>query len=69
MLASLGLQPPIVRKTLLNWISRCMGQGDRTAKTENGRLVRLVRRSEAQIVLECTDGTLQLPDFVFEFLD
>ena len=46
-----------------------MGQGDRTAKTENGRLVRLVRRSEAQIVLECTDGTLQLPDFVFEFLD
>lgn len=45
-----------------------MGQGDRTAKTENGRLVRL-RRSEAQIVLECTDGTLQLPDFVFEFLD
>ncbi|MDD3157323.1 TIGR02677 family protein [Anaeromusa sp.] len=69
VLASLGLQPPIVRKTLLNWISRCMGQGDRTAKTENGRLVRLVRRSEAQIVLECTDGTLQLPDFVFEFLD
>ena len=69
VLASLGVQPPIVRKTLLNWISRCMGQGNWTAKTEDGRLVRLVRRSEAKIALECTDGTLQLPDLAFEFLE
>ena len=46
-----------------------MGQGNWTAKTEDGRLVRLVRRSEVKIALECTDGTLQLPDLAFEFLE
>ena len=67
--AALEAQPVFVRKTLLNWVGRCMANQERMTKTETGRRVRLLTASERQIVLECADGRLAMPDFVFEFLE
>lgn len=66
--ANLTSQPAFVRKTLLNWVGRCMANKERITKTEIGRRIRLITLSNRQITLECTDGKLTLPDFAFEFL-
>jgi len=66
--ARLGCQPAFIRKTLLGWIGRCMANPEKISKTETGRRVRLMTLSDQEIRLECTDGCLILPDFVFEFL-
>jgi uncharacterized protein (TIGR02677 family) len=60
---------PYIRKTLLNWIGKCMGQPNRTAKTETGRRVRLSLLDSTKITLNSEDGLLQMPNFVFTFLD
>ncbi|QDR79938.1 TIGR02677 family protein [Sporomusa termitida] len=65
---SLACQSPFVRKTLLNWVGRCMANKERITKTETGRKVRLITLSSRQITLDSTDGRLTLPDFAFEFL-
>lgn len=66
--AKLDSQPAFVRKTLLNWVERCMANSERITKTETGRKVRLITVSDRQITLECVDGRLTMPDFAFEFL-
>jgi len=67
--AELDRQPAFIRKTLLNWVGRCMANAERITKTETGRKVRLLTVSNRQITLECTDGRLTMPDFAFEFLE
>ncbi|CVK21632.1 TIGR02677 family protein [Sporomusa sphaeroides] len=68
VIAALGEQAPFIRKTLLNWIGKCMASSTRTTKTETGRQIRLIRLSDRQITLTCPDGKLTLPDLAIEFL-
>lgn len=68
-LAELGEVDPHMRKVLLGWIDRCMASADMTAKTETGRRVMLRLASDARITLACEDGTLEMPDYEFRFLD
>ncbi len=68
VVSQLDSQPPFVRKTLLNWIGRCMANAERITKTEAGRKVRLITVSDRQITLDCMDGRITMPDFAFEFL-
>jgi uncharacterized protein (TIGR02677 family) len=68
VIAQLSVQEPFIRKTLLAWIGKCMANEHYTAKTEQGRRIRLVRQSAELITLVCCDGHLTLPDFVIEFL-
>ncbi len=58
-----------VRKTLLNWVGKCMARRDRTIKTEHGRRVRLETVDGQRVDLRCTDGTLDMPNYVFRFLN
>lgn len=69
ILSRLPIQEPFIRKTLLSWIGRCMANVNRTAKTEQGRSIRLVKHSDVKVTLACRDGNLTLPDFVIEFLN
>ena len=68
VIAQLPVQEPFIRKTLLAWIGKCMANEQHTAKTEQGRRIRLVRQSNDSVTLVCRDGQLTLPDFVIEIL-
>lgn len=57
-----------VRQIFLSWIGKAMGQQDRTIQTEFGMRVR-VNLKEERIVLRSEDGTLEMPNVVFELLD
>jgi uncharacterized protein (TIGR02677 family) len=58
-----------VRKMLLNWISRAMSGKNRTFKTEHGRHVRMTLSEESRVILRAEDGTMEMPDVTFHFLD
>lgn len=68
VIGELPVQHPFIRKTLLNWIGKCMGSSELTGKTETGQRIRLIKRSHEMITLQCQDGDLKMPDFVIEFL-
>ncbi len=69
VLSKLHGADPYIRKTLLNWITRCMGDKELKGKTETGRKIRLVVLSNREISIEWDDGVLVTPDYAFEFLD
>lgn len=58
---------PHVRKTLLYWITKCMGSRDRVGKTETGRSFRLEKIDDCEIVLRSRDGSLTMPNYVLQF--
>ncbi|TCL61468.1 uncharacterized protein (TIGR02677 family) [Hydrogenispora ethanolica] len=69
-LADLGEIDTYVRKTLLGWIARCMQSRERFIQTETGRKIRLIEDgSGRRIVLQCSDGALEMPNFILEFID
>ncbi|MEG6617564.1 TIGR02677 family protein [Peptococcaceae bacterium 1198_IL3148] len=68
-LAELPSVDPYVRKTLLNWIGKCMTNADRTGKTETGRKFQLKLVDNQEITLRSVDGTLKMPNYIIQFID
>ncbi|SHE48769.1 TIGR02677 family protein [Desulforamulus putei] len=60
---------PFIRKTLLNWIGKCMTNPQLTGKTENGRLIRLSLIDDREITLRSPDGDLRMPNYLIQFLN
>jgi uncharacterized protein (TIGR02677 family) len=69
ILSDLPLIDPYVRKTILHWIGKCMSNRDGEAKTETGRRIRLLQLNEGRITLRAEDGVLDMPNYVFTFID
>jgi len=66
-LSSLSKVEPFIRKVLLGWIGKSMASKDRKVKTDYGLVVKVTIDKEKTILLESDDGTLTMPDAVFEF--
>lgn len=69
VLAELPKVDPYIRKTLLNWIGRCMTNDQLLGKTESGRQICLTLIDDGEIVLRCNDGNLYMPNYQIQFLD
>jgi len=67
-LKSLPIIKKHVRVTLLKWIAKAIASPNKTAKTEDGRVFKLlVPDNEARIMLRCDDGNLDMPAYVLQF--
>jgi len=57
-----------VRGTLLRWLSKGLSAQNKTAKTEDGRVFRVIDtfRNE-RCLLKCVDGIFEMPHFILEF--
>lgn len=69
ILSKLQVADPYLRKTLLNWIGKCMGNKELIGKTEMGQKIKLLVLSTQEISIKWDDGVLVTPDYAFEFLD
>lgn len=58
---------PVVRQFLLGCIGRTISTKKRTGKTEYGQEFVLRQRSDKEVIMECLDGELELPDFEIQF--
>lgn len=58
-----------VRKMFLSWIGTAMSRTDQTFKTEFGHNVRVIVSHEQRILLQAEDGTMEMPDVTFRFID
>ncbi|CAH0251866.1 TIGR02677 family protein [Peribacillus simplex] len=58
---------PFIRKAILQWISQVVGKSKMTGKTDQGIPYRIEKESEEEIGLLCTDGILNMPDYVLYF--
>ncbi|WP_289142208.1 TIGR02677 family protein [uncultured Brevibacillus sp.] len=69
-IAELPVVEPFVRQTLLGWIGKSMASPTREGKTEDGRRFKVMDLGNNQrIQMQCTDGVLDMPDFVIYFDD
>lgn len=59
---------PHVRKLLLSWLGKAMVREDRIVKTEYGGRVRVMVEEE-RVVLRATDGSLEMPNVEYQFID
>lgn len=66
-LSELTKVEPFIRKVLLSWIGKSMASKDRKVKTDYGLIVKVSINKEKTIILDSEDGTLKMPDAVFEF--
>lgn len=66
-LSALSKVEPFIRKVLLGWIGKSMASKDRKVKTDYGLVVKVTIDKENSILLESDDGTLKMPDALFEF--
>lgn len=67
-LSQLTKVEPFIRKVLLGWIGKSMANKDRKVKTDYGLVVKVTLDMDKQILLESDDGTLAMPDALFEFV-
>lgn len=67
-IGELGVVEPPLRKTLLGWIGRGLASADLIGSTESGRRFRLSRHP-GEVELQCTDGSLFMPDYTLEFVE
>ncbi|KGG80584.1 hypothetical protein Y919_05295 [Caloranaerobacter azorensis H53214] len=59
---------PYVRTTLLKWISRANSSPDGKAKTEDGRVFKLIKsKNNERCTLDCEDGQLEMPSYILKF--
>ncbi|WP_158318809.1 TIGR02677 family protein [Robertmurraya kyonggiensis] len=58
---------PFMRSNILQWIQYCNGRKEMKGKTEQGVNYRISKKSASSIKMHCVDGTLEMPDYVFEF--
>lgn len=68
-LAELPQVDTYIRKTLLNWIGKCMTNPRLIGKTENGHQIRLTLVDDQEIILSSPDGDLCMPNYVIEFIN
>lgn len=66
-LSALTKVEPFIRKVLLGWIGKSMASKDRKVKTDYGLVVKVTIDRKNTILLESDDGTLKMPDALFEF--
>jgi uncharacterized protein (TIGR02677 family) len=66
-LSTLTKVEPFIRKVLLGWIGKSMASKDRKVKTDYGLVVKVTIDLNNTILLESDDGTLKMPDALFEF--
>lgn len=59
---------PYVRKLLLSWIAKAMVREDRIIQTEYGTKVEVTLGSHETVLLESPDGTLEMPNARFRFI-
>lgn len=60
---------PYIRKTILNWIGKCMSNVEHKGKTESGRKFKLQRADDSKVTITSEDGALTMPNYVFTFID
>ncbi|WP_215144575.1 TIGR02677 family protein [Exiguobacterium qingdaonense] len=65
---ALPIIEPHVRKLLLSWLGKAMVREDRIVKTEYGRRVRVMLEEE-RVFLRATDGSLEMPNVEYHFID
>ncbi|MFZ5945984.1 MAG: TIGR02677 family protein [Bacillota bacterium] len=68
VLNKINTTDPYVRKTLLNWIGKSMGNQLGFAKTQTGHRFKLSKLDNQTITIAWDDGILKMPNFVIEFL-
>ena len=56
------------RKFILNLITMANLSSDKISRTEYGQKYRLTETNE-KMVLKCEDGDLEMPKYIFEFLE
>jgi hypothetical protein len=66
-LSQLTKVEPFIRKVLLSWIGKSMASNDGMVKTDYGLVVKVTIDKENDILLEADDGTLKMPDALFQF--
>lgn len=66
-LSKLTKVEPFVRKVLLSWIGKSMAAEDHKVKTDYGLVVKVRIDPKKTILLKSDDGTLKMPDVLFEF--
>ena len=69
VLNKITMTDPYIRKTLLNWIAKSMGNKMGFAKTQTGHKFKLSKLDNQSIIINWEDGTLKLPNFIIEFLE
>lgn len=69
VIRNLPVVDPHVRKTLLHWIGKAMGQADGTITTETGHTIKLIKGEQREVTLRAEDGNLKMPDFTLKFVD
>jgi len=67
VLNKITMNDPYIRKTLLNWIAKSMGNKMGFAKTQTGHKFKLSKLDNQSIIINWEDGTLKLPNFMIEF--
>lgn len=66
-LSSLDTVEPFIRKVLLSWIGKSMADKNRRVKTDYGMTVKVTLDTSKMIELKSKDGSLLMPDALFEF--
>ncbi|MBZ4646088.1 MAG: hypothetical protein JG777_1577 [Clostridia bacterium] len=57
-----------VRTTLLKWVGKAIASPYHTAKTEDGRIFKLILPKKGErCILQCEDGNLEMPAYIIEF--
>ncbi|MDO4555609.1 MAG: TIGR02677 family protein [Lachnospiraceae bacterium] len=65
---NLPILEPQIRDVFLIWLSKALENKKRQAKTEDGRIYKVIMpKEEGQCEVRCTDGTFYMPQFVLEF--
>lgn len=68
-LKDLEIIEPYIRKTLLNWIGKCMSNTNHEGKTETGRSYKLQKLDNSKIRIISEDGVMIMPNYSFIFMD
>ena len=66
-LSELTKVEPFIRKVLLGWIGKSMASKEHKVKTDYGLVVKVTIDTKNMILLQSDDGTLKMPDVLFEF--
>jgi uncharacterized protein (TIGR02677 family) len=69
VLNKINTTDPYIRKTVLNWIAKSMGNKMGFAKTQTGHKYRLKKLDCSTITVAWDDGFLKMPNFVIEFIE
>ena len=67
-ISELPIIKPHVRITLLRWISKACANENKSAKTDDGRVFKLIgSEDKSMCMLRCEDGNLEMPSYTILF--